>query len=87
MTPPAISPTGGWLGTTLFVLIFLAAIGLFALRAGRLVTLLVKARPENRTDHMGNRIGEFFKVVLGQSGVVAVIVAAVSALGSVGSLG
>ncbi len=70
MTPPAISPTGGWIGTTLFVLLFVAALALFGLRAGELVTLLRKARPENRTDHMGERVGEFFKVVLGQSGVL-----------------
>ncbi|GCE13421.1 heterodisulfide reductase-related iron-sulfur binding cluster [Tengunoibacter tsumagoiensis] len=70
MTPPAISPTGGWLGTTLFVLLFLAALVLFGIRAGRLITLLQKAQPENRTDHMGRRVGEFFKVVLGQSGVL-----------------
>src|SRR5215472_2707772 len=70
MTPPPISPTGGWLGTTLFVLLFLLALGIFGIRAGRLVTLLVKARPEDRTDHMGNRVGEFMKVVLGQSGVL-----------------
>ena len=70
MTPPPISPTGGWLGTTLFVLLFLAALGIFGIRAGRLVTLLVKARPEDRTDRMGRRVGEFFKVVLGQSGVL-----------------
>jgi Fe-S oxidoreductase len=31
---------------------------------------MVKARPENRTDHMMDRVGEFFKVVLGQSGVL-----------------
>jgi Fe-S oxidoreductase len=70
MTPPAISPTGGWLGTTLFTLLFLAALGLFAIRTGKLITLMVKAQPENRTDHMANRVGEFMKVVLGQSGVL-----------------
>jgi Fe-S oxidoreductase/nitrate reductase gamma subunit len=70
MTPPAISPTGGWLGTILFTLLFIAAFGLFGIRVGRLITLLVKARPEDRTDHMGNRVGEFLKVVLGQSGVL-----------------
>ena len=70
MTPPAISPTGGWLGTLLFVLLFLVALGLFGTRAGKLVTLLVKAQPEDRTDHMNDRVGEFFKVVLGQSGVL-----------------
>ena len=70
MTPPAISPTGGWIGTVTFVLIFVAALALFGVRTGRLITLLVKARPEDRTDHISNRIGEFFKVVLGQSGVL-----------------
>jgi Fe-S oxidoreductase/nitrate reductase gamma subunit len=70
MTPPIVSPTGGWIGTTIFVVVFLAALALFGLRAGRLVTLLVRARPEDRTDHIDDRIGEFFKVVLGQSGVL-----------------
>lgn len=70
MTPPALSPTGGWPGTTLFVLIFLAALVLFGVRLGELITLLIKARPENRTDHIGERIGAFFQVVLGQSGVL-----------------
>ncbi|GLV59410.1 iron-sulfur-binding reductase [Dictyobacter sp. S3.2.2.5] len=70
MTPPAISPTGGWLGTILFVILFVAALALFGVRVGKLITLLQKARPENRTDHMGDRVGAFFKVVLGQSGVL-----------------
>ena len=69
MTPPVISPTGGWIGTTIFVLLFLAAIALFGLRVGELITLLVKARREDRTDHIDDRIGEFFLVVLGQSDV------------------
>ncbi len=70
MTPPAISPTGGWPGTVLFVLIFVAALALFGVRAGELITLLIKARPERRTDHIGRRVGEFVQVVLGQSGVL-----------------
>jgi Fe-S oxidoreductase len=70
MAPPVISPTGGWIGTTIFVVIFLAALVLFGTRAGELVTLLVKARREDRTDHIDDRIGEFFQVVLGQSGVL-----------------
>jgi Fe-S oxidoreductase len=70
MTPPAISPTGDWVGTVIFVLIFVAALVLFGIRTGRLITLLLKARPEDRTDHVGDRIGEFFRVVLGQSGVL-----------------
>ncbi len=70
MTPPVISPTGGWVGTVLFVLLVIAALGLFGLRAGKLVTLLAKARPEDRTDRLDDRFGSIFQVVLGQSGVL-----------------
>src|SRR6202163_2573571 len=70
MTPPVISPTGGWIGTTVFVVIFLAALVLFGTRAGELVTLLVKARREDRTDHINARLGEFFQFVMCQSGVL-----------------
>ncbi|OLB65699.1 MAG: hypothetical protein AUH94_00440, partial [Ktedonobacter sp. 13_2_20CM_2_54_8] len=70
MTHPVISPTGGWIGTIIFVLLFLAALVLFGLRVGELITLLAKARREDRTDHIDDRIGEFFLVVLGQSGVL-----------------
>ena len=52
MSPPVISPTVGWIDTTLFIILFLGALVLFALRAGQLVTLLAKARPEDRTDHI-----------------------------------
>jgi Fe-S oxidoreductase len=70
MTPPLISPTGGWIGTTIFVLVFLGALILFGLRVGKLIALLAKARPEDRTDYLDDRIGTIFKVVLGQSGVL-----------------
>src|SRR5258706_9591821 len=70
MTPPVISPTGGWIGTILFVLVAVTGIGFFATRAGELIALLVKARREDRTDHIDDRIGNFFLVVLGQSGVL-----------------
>lgn len=70
MTSPVISPTGGWIGTLLFVILFVTALVLFGIRMGKLITLLLKARPEDRTDHLGNRIGEFFQVVLGQSSVL-----------------
>src|SRR5947209_19324911 len=70
MTPPVISPTGGWVGTTIFVLVFLAALVLFGIRVGKLIALLAKARPEDRTDHVEDRIGEFFLIVLGQGGVL-----------------
>ncbi|HEY0757576.1 MAG TPA: 4Fe-4S dicluster domain-containing protein [Ktedonobacteraceae bacterium] len=67
---PIISPTGNWIGLALFVLLAVAGVGIFAVRAGELVTLLIKARPEDRTDRIEDRISEFFKVVLGQSGVL-----------------
>jgi Fe-S oxidoreductase len=70
MTPPVISPTGGWIGTTIFVIIFLAALILFGLRVGELITLLAKTRREKRTDHIEERIGDFFLMVLGQKGVL-----------------
>jgi Fe-S oxidoreductase len=70
MTPPVISPTGNWIGTALFVLLFISALVLFGIRVGELITLLTKARREDRTDHIDDRIGEFFLVVLGQSGVL-----------------
>src|SRR5579864_5738545 len=68
MAPP--SPTGNWIGIVLFLLIAAAGIALFGIRAGELITLLVKARREDRTDHIDDRIGNFFLVVLGQSGVL-----------------
>src|SRR5579884_2860282 len=70
MSPPPISPTGGWIGTAIFVIIFLAALAIFGMRAGELIALLIKARREDRTDHIDDRIGDFFLVVLGQSGVL-----------------
>ena len=46
MQPSVISPTGGWIGTVLFVLLAVGAIALFRVRVGRLIALLVKARRE-----------------------------------------
>src|SRR6266566_1655229 len=68
MAPP--SPTGNWIGIVVFLLIAAAGLALFGIRAGELITLLVKARREDRTDHIDDRIGQFFLVVLGQSGVL-----------------
>ncbi len=70
MSPPVIHPTVGWIDTTLFVILFLGALLLFGLRVSQLITLLAKARPEDRTDHIDDRIGEFFQSVLGQKGVL-----------------
>jgi Fe-S oxidoreductase/nitrate reductase gamma subunit len=65
-----VSPTGGWVGTTFFVVLFVAVLVLFGVRVGKLIALLLKARPADRTDHLGDRITEFFQVVLGQSSVL-----------------
>src|SRR5947209_15890662 len=67
MTP---SPTGGVIWAIIFALFSLTAITLVAIRIGELVTLLAKARYANRTDHIDDRIGEFFLIVLGQGGVL-----------------
>src|SRR5437667_424604 len=64
------SPTGGWFGIVLFLLIAITGLTLFGVRAGELIALLVKARREDRTDHIEDRIGQFFLVVLGQSQVL-----------------
>src|SRR6266568_9401311 len=64
------SPTGNWFGIALFLLIAVIGTSLFGIRAGELITLLAKARREDRTDHIEDRIGQFFQVVLGQSGVL-----------------
>ena len=68
MAPP--SPTGNWIGILIFVLIAVVGLALFGVRAGELIALLVKARREDRTDHIDDRIGSFLLVVLGQSGVL-----------------
>jgi len=68
MTLP--SPTGNWFGIALFLLIAITGLTLFAIRAGELIALLAKARREDRTDHVEDRIGQFFLIVLGQSGVL-----------------
>jgi len=49
MTLP--SPTGNWAGIALFVLIAVTGLTLFGTRAGELITLLAKARREDRSDH------------------------------------
>src|SRR5712692_9986905 len=64
------SPTGGLIGIILFVLLAVVALALFVQRIVELVTLLVKARRTDRTDHIDDRIGEFFLIVLGQGGVL-----------------
>ena len=64
------SPTGGLIGIIFFVLLAVVALALFGQRVAELITLLVKARRTDRTDHIDDRIGEFFLIVLGQGGVL-----------------
>src|SRR5260370_36346459 len=64
------SPTGGLIGIILFVLLAVVALALSGQRIAELITLLVKARRTDRTDHIDDRIGEFFLIVLGQGGVL-----------------
>src|SRR6266704_15005 len=66
----APSPTGGLIGIIFFVLLAVVALVLFGQRIAELITLLVKARRTDRTDHIDDRIGEFFLIVLGQGGVL-----------------
>src|SRR6266568_9542309 len=66
----APSPTGGLIGIIFFVLLAVVALALFGQRIAELITLLVKARRTDRTDHIDDRIGEFFLIVLGQGGVL-----------------
>src|SRR6266568_3946862 len=54
------SPTGNWFGIALFLLIAITGITLFGVRAGELITLLAKARREDRTDHIDDGIAHFF---------------------------
>jgi Fe-S oxidoreductase len=68
--PPTIQPTGGLFGALLFGVILVGAWTAFGLRIRHLVQLLQLGQPENRLDHLPERIGFFLKGVLGQSGVL-----------------
>jgi hypothetical protein len=70
MASPAVSPTGGWVGTALFLLLFAATLTVFSARVRKLIALLAKGRREQRADHLGERIGEIFLVVLAQKSVL-----------------
>ncbi|MBA3824808.1 MAG: (Fe-S)-binding protein [Ktedonobacterales bacterium] len=67
---PTIMPTGGLVGALLFGAVFVAAWASFGLRIRHLVGLLRLGQPENRLDHLPERIGFFLRGVLGQSGVL-----------------
>jgi Fe-S oxidoreductase len=70
MFPATFWPAGGLIGAFLFGLILFAAWALFASRIGELVRMLRLGRPENRTDHLGERVKHFTLMVLGQRGVL-----------------
>jgi Fe-S oxidoreductase len=64
------SPPGGLAGTIIFAIIMAASFLIFGLEVRRLVTLMLMGRPENRFDHLGQRVGHFVSMVLGQRGVL-----------------
>src|SRR5690242_1067546 len=70
MVQPYIAPTGGVVGGIIFSIVLVAAWGIFALRARRLVVAVLAGQPENRFDHMGERIQYWVLMVLGQRGVL-----------------
>src|SRR3954454_9934896 len=70
MFPATLWPAGGLIGAFIFGLTLFAAWALFASRIGELVQMLRLGRPENRTDHLGERVKDFTLMVLGQRGVL-----------------
>ncbi|HEX9056682.1 MAG TPA: (Fe-S)-binding protein [Ktedonobacterales bacterium] len=70
MVHPVVAPTGGLVAGIIFAIVLVAAWGTFAWRVRRLVGALVSGRPENRFDHLGERIQYFVLMVLGQRGVL-----------------
>ncbi len=70
MGQPSFWPTGGLFGTVIFAVVLVAAWVAFIARVSQLVRLLRLGRPENRLDHIGERVKYFFLMVLGQRGVL-----------------
>src|SRR5215831_19456923 len=70
MGQPAFWPSGGLVGAILFGIVLVAAWVAFALRIRTLVRLMRLGRPENRFDHLGERVKYFTLMVLGQRGVL-----------------
>ena len=70
MVHPAIAPTGGVAGGIVLGVLLLLAWGIFAWRVSRLVGALRQGQPENRFDHLGERIQYWVLMVLGQRGVL-----------------
>jgi Fe-S oxidoreductase len=70
MVHPVVAPTGGLIGGVIFGIILLGAWLVFAWRVGQLIRTMLRGRPENRFDHLGERIQYFVLMVLGQRGVL-----------------
>ncbi|HEX8998236.1 MAG TPA: (Fe-S)-binding protein [Ktedonobacterales bacterium] len=63
-------PSGGPVGAVIFAIVLITAWVVFALRIRTLVGMMRAGRPENRFDHIGDRIKYFALMVLGQRGVL-----------------
>jgi len=63
-------PSGGALGSFIFLVVLVVAWGFFAYRVIKLVQWLRLGRPEQRTDHLGERVKFWLLMVLGQRGVL-----------------
>ena len=70
MFPATFWPAGDLIGSFIFGLILFAAWALFASRIRELVRMLRLGQPENRFDHLGDRVKFFMLMVLGQRGVL-----------------
>jgi Fe-S oxidoreductase len=70
MPHPVVSPTGGLVGAIVFGIVLVSAWVVFGLRVTQLVRMMLSGRPENRFDHLGERIQFFILMVLGQRGVL-----------------
>src|SRR5690348_2257312 len=62
--------SGGAIGAVIFAIVLVTAWVVFALRIRTLLRLMLAGRPENRFDHVGDRIKYFTLMVLGQRGVL-----------------
>src|SRR5579859_4441141 len=70
MLHPPLFPTGSVAGGVIFGVILVAAWGIFAWRVISLMRAVLSGQPENRFDHMGERIQYWVLMVLGQRGVL-----------------
>ncbi len=70
MGQPSFSPTATNWGAIIFGVVLVVAWVAFAVRIRQLLRLMRLGRPENRFDHVGERIKYFVLMVLGQRGVL-----------------